>query len=277
MKYAICLIALVTVMCLLLASCGESLFVSVTTATTTATTTLPTTTTTTTTTTTATTTTTTVASTKKTSTAATQAPVLKQEDLDPTYTRLLLVNAKNPLPDDYDNTANLVSIEKKYLNGSLNQIDKGVYPYVISMIEAAKADKITLYVRSPYRSYATQKMLFNNKINNLINAGTPKDQAEAKAATAVARPGTSEHQTGLAIDFNAASSNFAKTPAFQWMQEHAADYGFILRYPQNKTEITGIMYEAWHWRFVGIDVAREIKQQGVTLEEYLEAKKEAAQ
>ena len=261
-------------MCLLLASCGKITLADITVTTagkTTATTTEATTTTITTTTTTAATTT------DKPNASPTQAPVLKQEELDPTYTRLLLVNAEHPLPEDFDNTADLVSIEKKYLNGSLNKIDRGVYPYVISMIEAAKADKVTLYVRSPYRSYATQKTLFNNKVNNVIKAGTPKDQAEAKAAQAVARPGTSEHQTGLAIDFNTATTNFEKTPAFTWMKEHAADYGFILRYPANKTDITGIMYEAWHWRFVGIDVAREIKQMDVTLEEYLETKQAVAQ
>ena len=273
MKYSVCIIVFVLTMCLLLASCRKITLADITVTTAAKTTTTATTTTTTVETT---TTTTTVATTDKTNASPTKAPVPKQEELDPTYTRLLLVNAENPLPEDFDNTADLVSIEKKYLNGSVNQIDRGVYPYVISMIEAAKADKVTLYVRSPYRSYATQKMLFNNKVKKVIDAGTPKDQAEAKAAQAVARPGTSEHQTGLAIDFNTATSNFAKTPAFSWMKEHAADYGFILRYPENKTDITGIMYEAWHWRFVGIDVAREIKQMDVTLEEYLELKQQAA-
>ncbi|MBR2406099.1 MAG: M15 family metallopeptidase [Clostridia bacterium] len=261
---------LAAALCLLLCCCGSKTPTPSTTVTTTTTTV-------TTTTTTATTTTTTTVTTQKTNAAApTQAPVLKQEELDPTYTRLLLVNAENPLPSDFDNTADLVSIEKKYLNGSLNQIDKGVYPYVISMIEAAKADGVTLYVRSPYRSYNTQKYLFNNKVQRVIDAGTPKEQAEAKAAQAVARPGTSEHQSGLAIDFNAASSNFANTPAFRWMQEHAEDYGFILRYPAEKTNVTGIMYEAWHWRFVGINTAREINSLGVVLEEYLEMKNENA-
>lgn len=258
-------VILIVVVCGLLTSCVKGQPSAPTTTTTLATTT----TTVTTTITTAAPRTTTVATTKKPAASPTKAPVYKQEDLDPEYSRLLLVNAENPLPADFDNTLDLKAIEKKYLNGSLNQIDKGVYPYVIAMVEAARADGVTLYVRSPYRSYNTQKYLFNNKVQKVIAAGTPKDQAESKAAQSVARPGTSEHQTGLAIDFNAASSSFATTPAFRWMKEHAADYGFILRYPSGKTEITGIVYEAWHWRFVGIRVAREIMQEGITLEEYL--------
>ena len=196
--------------------------------------------------------------------------------LDADYTRLLLVNAEHPLPSDYDITANLTSIDRKYCNGSLNQIDKDIHPYVIAMIEAAKADGVTLYVRSPYRSYATQKYLFNNKVNKVIQAGTPEEEAEAKAAQAVARPGTSEHQTGLAIDFNTASYKFENTAAHKWMLAHAAEYGFILRYPENKMDITGVMYEPWHWRFVGINTAQDIQQKNVTLEEYLDESGEAS-
>ncbi len=192
--------------------------------------------------------------------------------LDPTYSRLLLVNAQNPIPADFNKDGDFATLDKKYINGSLNQVDKGIYPYVISLIEAARADGVTLYVRSPYRSYNTQSMLFKNKVNAVIEAGTPADQAEAVAARAVARPGTSEHQTGLAIDFNVASSTFENSPGFKWMKEHAEDYGFILRYPKDKTAITGIMYEAWHWRFVGINVAKEMNSLGLTLEEYLAQK-----
>lgn len=230
----------------------------------------PTTTTTTTTTITTTTTTTTKATTtttKQVASSTTQAVVL-----DPAYSRLLLVNADNPIPSDYGK-GNLVSIDKKYINGSLNQVDKGIHPYLMAMLKAAWADGVRLYVRSPYRSYNTQKYLFNNKVQRVIKAGTPADQAEAVAARAVARPGTSEHQTGLAIDFNIADSEFEQMPAYGWMKEHAEEYGFIMRYPKDKTDITGVMYESWHWRFVGINVAKEINDLGVTLEEYLDIKK----
>lgn len=268
---------------LLLSGCGEAApTVAPTAAPTTTVTVVPTTTattettvttvTTTTVTTTVTTTTTTIkpqaAPTKTTTATTTTAPFVP----DPSYSRLLLVNAEHPLPSDFDSTVSLTAIPSKYLNGSLNQIDREIYPYVIALLEAARADGVKLYVRSPYRSYATQDTLFKNKVNKVIAAGTPKDQAEAKAAQAVARPGTSEHQTGLAIDFNVASSTFDNSPGFKWMKEHAADYGFILRYPKGKTDITGIMYESWHWRFVGINVAKEMNAADLTLEEYLAQK-----
>lgn len=215
---------------------------------------------------------TTTSTTTTTTTTKTQAsPTVSQTDvtLDPDYERLILVNPFNPLPEDYDYAGNLTKIDKKYLNGSLNQIDKDIYPYLKAMLDAAWADGVKLYVRSPYRSYSTQQYLFNNKVNKVIAAGTPKDKAEAEAATVVARPGTSEHHTGLAIDFNVAATTFDNSAMSKWLLEHGADYGFILRYPQDKMDVTGIVYESWHWRFVGINVAKEIKQMGLTLEEYL--------
>ena len=195
-------------------------------------------------------------------------PTVAYEDLDPHYSRLLLVNPWNPIDKNFP--VDLVEVDKKYCNGSLNQVDRGMYPYLMAMLAAAKKDGVTLYVRSPYRSYSTQSYLFNNKVNNLIKAGVAADKAPAQAARAVARPGTSEHQTGLAIDFNVADSIFENSPGFKWMSEHGADYGFIMRYPKDKTAITGIMYEAWHWRFVGINTAREVKSLGLTFEEYLD-------
>lgn len=189
--------------------------------------------------------------------------------LDATYSRLLLVNGENPLPADYDYEGNLTTIEAKYHTGQLDQIDKDIYPYVKAMCEAAWADGVDLYVWSPYRSYNTQKMLFEQQVQRQINNGVPADQAEDKAATIVARPGASEHHTGLAIDFNCANDSFEGMPAFAWMQEHAAEYGFIMRYAKDKTEITGVIYESWHYRFVGINEAQKIKASGLCLEEYL--------
>lgn len=186
--------------------------------------------------------------------------------LDADYSRLLLVNAEYPLPQDYDYGWNLTKIEAKYHNGQLDQIDAGVWPYMKAMVEAAWKDGVKLYVWSPYRSYETQKMLFENRVKK-------EGGDEAKAATAVVRPGTSEHNTGLCADFNMASSQFESTDMFRWMCEHAGDYGFILRYPKDKTDITGVMYESWHWRFVGINRAKEINSLNLTLEEYIKLKK----
>ena len=192
--------------------------------------------------------------------------VLGEYKLDEENKRLLIVNAEYPLPQDYDYCWNLTKIEAKYHNGQLDQIDAGVWPYMKAMVEAAWKDGVKLYVWSPYRSYETQKMLFENRVKK-------EGGDEAKAATAVARPGTSEHNTGLCADFNMASSQFESTEMFRWMCEHAGDYGFILRYPKDKTDITGVMYESWHWRFVGINRAKEINSLNLTLEEYIKLKK----
>lgn len=190
--------------------------------------------------------------------------------LDANYSNLLLVNGENPLPEDYDYEGNLTTIPDEYINGSLKQIDKDVWPYMKAMIDAAWADGVKLYVWSPYRSYATQEMLFKNKVNRCIQNGTPEDKAEAEAATVVARPGTSEHHTGLAADFNMANDKFESTEMFKWMQEHAEDYGFIMRYSGEKQEITEVIHESWHYRFVGINSAKEINRLDMCLEEYVE-------
>ena len=190
--------------------------------------------------------------------------------LDRNFTNLLLVNEKNPLPADYDYESGLVSLDGKYRNGQLDKISAQIEPYVKAMCEAAWAENVSLKVWSPYRSYATQKTLFDNRVNGYINQGLSAAEAEKKALTINARPGTSEHHTGLAIDFNCANNSFEGMPAYKWMLEHAHEYGFIMRYPEDKTEITGVIYEPWHWRFVGINEAKKIKDSGLCLEEYLE-------
>ena len=190
--------------------------------------------------------------------------------LDANYTKLLLVNGENPLPEDYDYEGNLTTIPDKYINGSLKQIDKDVWPYMQAMIEAAWADGVKLYVWSPYRSYSTQNMLFKKQVDHQIEKGVPADKAEDEAATVVARPGTSEHHTGLAADFNMADDKFETTEMYTWMQQHAADYGFVMRYSGEKQSITGVIHESWHYRFVGINAAKEMNRLNMCLEEYVE-------
>ena len=190
--------------------------------------------------------------------------------LDANYSNLLLVNGKNPLPDDYDYEGNLTTIPQKYIKGSLTQFDKDAWPYLQAMLDNARKEGIDIGVWSPYRSYATQKWLFEKQVKKQINNGVPEAEAEDKAATIVARPGTSEHNTGLALDINCADHSFKETKAYKWLLENAQDYGFILRYAEDKQEITGVIYESWHWRFVGIKVAKEINDSGLCLEEYIE-------
>lgn len=190
---------------------------------------------------------------------------LGEYTLSADYSRLILVNGKNPLPQDYNYGWNLTTMEDKYHNGQLTQIDAGVWPYMKAMLEAAWADGVDLKVWSPYRSYETQNMLFRNQVERVGGD-------EEKAATVVARPGTSEHNTGLCADFNMASDRFESTEMYTWMCAHAEEYGFILRYPSDKIDITGVIYESWHWRFIGIKAAKEINKLGLTLEEYIEYK-----
>ena len=190
-------------------------------------------------------------------------------ELDANFGRLLLINGENPLPDDYDTKVReyLVEIDPQYRNNNyVTQIHKDVYPYITAMVAAAQADGVNLKVWSPFRSYAIQNDLFQKQVNRVGGD-------EEKAATVVARPGTSEHNTGLCADFNMAGDAFESTPMYTWMCENAEDYGFILRYPKDKQHITGVIYESWHWRFVGINNAKEINELGVTLEEFIEMKK----
>jgi zinc D-Ala-D-Ala carboxypeptidase len=134
------------------------------------------------------------------------------------------------------------------------------------LFAAAKADGVSLAGVSAYRSQATQVTLYNNYVK--------KDGVEA-ANKYSAKPGTSEHQTGLAIDVSgstgkcAAEDCFAGTKEAKWLVDHAADHGFIIRYLKGKESITGYQYEPWHIRFVGKDIAKEIMDKGITLEEYL--------
>ena len=142
------------------------------------------------------------------------------------------------------------------------------------MIAAAKADGIDLLVCSAYRPISSQRRLYNEKVQEYLNQGYGQARAEEIAATIVAIPGTSEHQTGLALDivtpsYQRLDDGYADTAAAKWLKANAADYGFILRFPQDKEEITKIIFEPWHYRYVGVDAAKEIMSRGICLEEYL--------
>ena len=193
-------------------------------------------------------------------------------ELDANFKNLLLVNGSHPLSEDYDYTKDLTTIPEEYHNGQLDQINKDIWPYLKAMIDDARKEGVNLSVWSPYRSYNIQQMLFNRQKQKQIEAGVPESEADAKAASIVARPGTSEHHTGLAADINMADDAFENTPMYAWLTEHCQDYGFIMRYPEDKIDVTGVIYESWHYRFVGINVAKDIKNKGITLEEYLELK-----
>lgn len=176
-----------------------------------------------------------------------------------------IVNGNYMLPYDYKPTL------AEAVKGSGVYLDYRVAPYYQQMYDAAKADGITLTPVSGYRSYERQKNNFENRIKQHMNEGLDKVEATKKAATVIMVPGSSEHNAGLAMDICSLAESFENYKEFQWLDEHAAEYGFILRYPKDERSkaITGVVYEPWHYRFVGVEAAKEIKARGITLEEYL--------
>lgn len=186
---------------------------------------------------------------------------------------LILVNQQNPLCEDY--------IPKELIQDGSTQIwiRKDVYQAFYKMNAAIKDEGLTgLVLVSGYRSYDYQQKVFNRKVSILKSEGLTEKDANDKAKKVVALPGTSEHQTGLAIDLtniNLAQESdplvekFEKTDHGRWLDSNAHDYGFILRYPKEKTKITHIIYEPWHYRYVGIYHAKRIKKLKICLEEYI--------
>lgn len=152
---------------------------------------------------------------------------------------------------------------------SSKKLDIIAAPHYNDMYLAAAKEGIYLTTVSGYRSYALQKRNFDNKINKYMNQGMDKVTATREAAKIILPPGTSEHNLGLAMDIISLEQNFENTKAFRWLVANAQDYGFILRYPKDKEAITEIIYEPWHWRYVGIENAKKIKASGMCLEEYL--------
>lgn len=179
--------------------------------------------------------------------------------------RLLLVNRDYILPDNY-----VPDLAKSVESDSDSKLlDSRVAPFYNKMYLAAAEDGIYLTTVSGYRSYQKQETNFENKINTYISKGYGKAEAAREAAKIILPPGTSEHNAGIAMDIISLEQDFENTKAFRWLSENAADYGFILRYPKDKQDVTKIIYEPWHWRFVGVDNAKKIKASGLCLEEYL--------
>lgn len=176
-----------------------------------------------------------------------------------------IVNGNYCLPPDYNPTL------AEAVPGSGVYLDYRVAPYYQQMYDAALADGIVLKPISGYRSYATQKKNFENLIAENMEKGMSKADATREAATVIMVPGSSEHNAGLAMDICSLAQSFENYDEFKWLDEHAAEYGFILRYPKDEESkaITGVIYEPWHYRFVGVETAKEIKARGITLEEYL--------
>ena len=185
--------------------------------------------------------------------------------------KLSLVNPWNTL--SYDYSVSVSNVDSRF--GTDKQFDSRAVDDLNDMCEAALDDGVYLTVISAFRTYSYQDMLFQNEVAEYkaYHPGCSQEEAEKGAATEVARPGTSEHNLGLAVDFNSVEQSFENTEAFEWLQENCTDYGFILRYSSSKLDITGVIYEPWHYRYVGKDNAKKIAASGLTLEEYLQKNK----
>ena len=174
---------------------------------------------------------------------------------------LLLVNRDSPLPDGYQ-------VELTHLSNG-QSVDKRIYPALQAMFDAARAQGVYPVVASGFRTAEKQQSLLDEKIAAFEARGDSPARARGSAEDGVALRGTSEHRTGLAVDINADGIHSAGREVYRWLDQNAYRYGFILRYPSDKTGITGISNEPWHYRYVGVTAAAEIRRQNLCLEEYL--------
>ena len=186
--------------------------------------------------------------------------------------RIILVNPWNTVPEDYD--ATLVEIPSGLATQGI-LVSQECYDALITMLEACNADTPRAVVVSGHRTHAYQERLYKNKVSRVQAEGYSYEDALVEAAKVVAIPGTSEHQLGLAVDIVDSRSYSltdyqATLPAQKWLMAHSWEYGFILRYPDDKTDVTGIIYEPWHYRYVGKELAKELFDANLTLEEYLQ-------
>lgn len=180
---------------------------------------------------------------------------------------LILVNKQHPVPEDYSFPMGSISKNMK--------CDARILLRLQQMMEAAGKENITLSIKSPYRNEQRQEYLFNKKIKTYMKAKMSYLQAYKETAQVVTLPGSSEHQIGLALDivsskYSLLEQEFGETDAGIWLEAHAHEYDFIVRYPKDKEDITGIEYEPWHFRYVGVPAATYIYENHLTLEEFVQ-------
>lgn len=188
--------------------------------------------------------------------------VIHEEDL----WCLILTNARYPVPDDYE-------VELAQVPGSNQSVDARIYEPLMAMFDAMKEEGLHPVVCSGYRTLDKQEKLFNRKVQSYVKSGYTMDKANEMARQVLSIPGSGEHCLGLAVDIFASSYRklevgFEKTPEGKWLREHSQDYGFTLRYEKGKEDVTGIQYEPWHFRYVGVEVARYLKEHQLSLEEF---------
>lgn len=180
--------------------------------------------------------------------------------------RLVLVNEDVAIPDDF------VLTTRAYGGVEVNSL---MYTDMCALLDAAYADGHVLWLASGYRSVETQTGILERAVESRMRGGMTREAAYEHASLTIQAPGFSEHHTGLAIDFNEVNYEFEESGEYAWLSAHAAEYGFIERYPKDKEEITGIDYEPWHYRYVGKEHAQAMKSLGMCLEEYVTYCKES--
>ncbi len=173
---------------------------------------------------------------------------------------LVLVNDLAPLPGSWQVTPRMVDDEV---------VDIRMYEDYTAMCAQAAREDVWFWVASGYRSVDEQKEVLARAVEANKKAGMPEKEAKEDALRTIARPGYSEHHTGLAIDLNDVSDSFESSKAYAWLQKHSAEYGFVQRYREEKSHITGIDKESWHYRYVGRAHAAEMERLGLCLEEYV--------
>ncbi len=178
---------------------------------------------------------------------------------------ITLISKKYPLGKTYSPTLAPV------VDGSSVTADTRVSDAYKLMYADALKQGYVLTPYSAYCSYSRQQTNYENKVQAFVLQGMTEDEAKTNAEKRVEPAGCSENGAGLSVDIISASAGFSATDEYKWLVNNAHKYGFILRYPEDKTEITGIIYQPWHWRYVGIDVANEMKSNNLCLEEYLKA------
>lgn len=189
-----------------------------------------------------------------------------REQPDTQNRNLILVNPWHKLPPDF--SVDLIELK----NG--HAVDKRAYSALQTMMDDARSQGLSPLICSSYRTQEKQRELYTRQVKKYMERGYERKKALQEAAKWVARPGTSEHQTGLALDivsqgYQMLDNNQENTPEQKWLMKNAYRYGFILRYPEDKARLTGIGYEPWHYRYVGKKAAKEIYKRGICLEEYL--------
>lgn len=206
----------------------------------------------------------------KTSTSGNELTVNRKNATDSEADLLILVNKDHPLPDDYQ-------VELMSLQNGLTSVAASIYEHLKEMLTDGSEEGLEFCVASGYRSVESQQKILDHDITALMQHGMTYEEAYEEKTRVVMPPGYSEHESGLAVDITALSNQQLDdtqeyTPENKWLQQNCAKYGFILRYPRGKEDITDIDYESWHYRYVGVEAAQYIMDHNLTLEEYLEEK-----